>query len=91
LREPCRPKAAGGLELVGLARAMAGSTFRREKRGDEGQSDAHREYPMLIRMTATVFAAAVAVRALTSSHWPIRIVGMSFDISLHLLDKHTVR
>jgi hypothetical protein len=24
-------------------------------------------------------------------HWPIRMVGMSFDISLHLLDKYTVR
>src|SRR5580692_9691563 len=34
LREPCRPKAAGGLELVGLAQGnviLAGSTFRREK------------------------------------------------------------
>ena len=33
-REPCRPKAAGGLELVGLAQGkviLAGSTFRREK------------------------------------------------------------
>jgi len=24
-------------------------------------------------------------------HWPIRMVRMSFDISLHLLDKYTVR
>jgi hypothetical protein len=35
LRDPCRPKAAGGLELVGLAAQgnviLAGSTFRREK------------------------------------------------------------
>ena len=34
MREPCRPKAAGGLELVGLAQGnviLAGSTFRREK------------------------------------------------------------
>src|SRR4029077_17021154 len=34
LREPYRPKAAGGLELVGLAQGkviLAGSTFRREK------------------------------------------------------------
>ena len=34
LGEPCRPKAAGGLELVGLAQGkviLAGSTFRREK------------------------------------------------------------
>jgi hypothetical protein len=34
LREPCRPKAVGGLELVCLAQGrviLAGSTFRREK------------------------------------------------------------
>jgi hypothetical protein len=34
LRERCRPKAADGLELVGLAQGkviLAGSTFRREK------------------------------------------------------------
>jgi hypothetical protein len=34
LREPCSPKAAGGLELVGLAQGnviLVGSTFRREK------------------------------------------------------------
>jgi hypothetical protein len=37
LREPCRPKAAGGLELVGLAQGkviLAGSTFREKMRLD---------------------------------------------------------